>query len=98
MLLNPLSHIFPIAYNFLRKRTRKFSVALGSLILITILLMPSQAQSFSNKFALIYRGAGTCPGCPEAAAEIATKLHLPIRYIEPGSLTADNFANAAVYI
>ncbi len=67
-------------------------------MLITILLMPSPAQLLSTKFALIYRGPGTCPGCPEAAAEIATKLHLPIRYIEPGNLTADNFANAAVYI
>lgn len=60
--------------------------------------MPLQVKSSSNQYALIYRGPGTCPGCPEAAAEIATQLQLPIRYVEPGGLTANTFANAAVYI
>lgn len=74
-------------------------VTVINFLLILLVLLPiSQVRASSNQYALIYKGPGSCPGCPEAAAKIAAKLQLPIRYIEPGDLTAKTFSNAAVYI
>lgn len=76
----------------------KLVTVINFLLILMVLLPIFQGQASSNQYALIYKGPGSCLGCPEAAARIATSLQLPIQYIEPGNLTAKTFSNAAVYI
>lgn len=73
-------------------------MAVNFLLIFLVLLSIPQVWASSNQYALIYKGPGSCPGCPEAAGRIAASLKLPIRYIEPGSFTAKTFSNAAVYV
>lgn len=51
-----------------------------------------------TKNILIYRGAGTCEGCPEAIGAVVSKLGYKIHYIKSGELTAKNFQNAIMYV
>lgn len=76
----------------------KLVIVINFLLILLVLLPISQVRASSKQYALIYKGPGSCLGCPEAAARIATSLQLPIQYIEPGNLTAKTFLNAAVYI
>lgn len=48
--------------------------------------------------ALIYRGPGSCEGCPESAAAIAEAVGLTVTYIAPKDITPARLSSARVVI
>lgn len=55
----------------------------------------------SERIALIYRGPGSCGGsdnCSGAAAKVAERLGMTVRFVTPRTLTEEVFENAVLWI
>lgn len=52
----------------------------------------------SRPLALVYRGPGACPGCPESLARLIEGAGFAVRFVGPAALTdAETFAGAELY-
>ncbi len=58
-----------------------------------------QAPGQAGPTALVYQGEGSCvEGCSEAAAEVARRAGLPVRYVSAAQITPELLAGAVVWI
>ncbi|STR45316.1 glutamine amidotransferase-like uncharacterized protein [Iodobacter fluviatilis] len=69
------------------------------ILMITVAMSSGAiAQSPQAQKILIYKGPGTCQGCPEAISSLLTKAGFNTQYIKPGQLTKKNFKKTAMYV
>jgi glutamine amidotransferase-like uncharacterized protein len=61
-------------------------------------LTHTQSSLPIQKIAFIYKGPGTCDGCPEAVASVLDDMDIEYEYIKPGELSSQNFNRAWLYV
>jgi glutamine amidotransferase-like uncharacterized protein len=57
----------------------------------------SQSISKIQPYVLIYSGKNTCEGCPEAVADIARKVNLPVKYVSHAKQIPRLLNHAAIF-